>query len=428
MNILFISAYAPSRIRVRPYNFIKALARRSHAVTLICGVTPADSAALDELRPVCQRIVAVPISKTNMALNALRALPGKLPFQAALSFGAPLLEAVRAESRRTRYDVAHIEHLRASALRSAVQGIPVVLDAVDCISLLFERAQHAAPLRARAMTLLDLARTRRYEAHYTKRFDQVLVTSPEDAWAIAELQNLEMEDAEQQYSYRSQAAMLQPQRLWNGSAGSEIAIIPNGVDLDYFAPQRVAHHPATLVFSGKMSYHANVAAALFLGRTIMPRVWAARSTVRLVIAGSAPTREVQALAADPRIIVTGYVDDLRPYIAQSAVAVAPLRYGVGIQNKVLEAMALETPVVAARQVAQSLQAEPGADLLLAEDAAEYAQAILALLDDPIWQTRLGQAGRRYVERYHNWNSAAAQIEHIYAAVTAQRHNGHFIHA
>ncbi len=405
MHILFVSAYTPSRIRVRPYNFIKALARRGHSITLVCGAD--DAAGLEEMRAICWRVIGVPVRKTHLLWNAARALPGDLPFQAALSFGAPLLQVVQHELRRERYAVAHVEHLRASALGYALHSVPAVLDAVDCISLLFERALRGSPsLKSRAMTLLDLARTRHYEAQYTDQYDQVLVSSPEDAWALHTLR----ETQTKRQAYNPAPSLPHP--------SAPIHVVPNGVDLDYFAPQPLARQPETLVFSGKMSYHANEAAALFLGQAIMPLVWAQRPNVRLVIAGSAPTREVRALAADARITVTGYLDDLRPVIAGATLAVAPLRYGVGIQNKVLEAMALETPVVAARQVARALQAQHGVDLLLAQEAPDYAQAILALLDDPGERLRIGQAGRRYVEQYHHWNSAAAQLEQIYRAAGA----------
>jgi len=394
MNILFISAYVPSRIRVRSYSFIKALARRGHQITLVCGATTDDSAAIDELQQICHRVVAVEVSKSQMIANALRALPGELPFQAALSSGPPLLGAVQYEVMNHQYDVAHIEHLRAAALSAALQGLPTVLDAVDSISLLFERAfRHNPGFKSRAMALLDLARTRRYEANYTIRYDQVLVSSPEDAWALRELT-----------------------RFADGEVALDtLHVVANGVDLDYFQPQSVERLPETLVFSGKMSYHANSAAALFLAQEIMPLVWAQRPDVKLTIAGSAPPREIQALSTDPRIAVTGYVADLRPHLAQATLAVTPLRYGVGIQNKVLEAMAMATPVVAARQVTQALQTQENCDLLLAQEAPEYAHAILALLDDTSLRLLLGRAGRRYVERYHNWDSAAAHLETLYTA-------------
>lgn len=403
MRILFVSAYVPSRIRVRPYNFIKALARRGHAITLFCGAGRDDTAALAELRTLCARVVALPVGRQHLAWNTLRALPSEIPLQAALAFGPPLLNALQAEVRRGApdgqpYDVAHVEHLRAAALGVALQRLPAILDTVDSISLLFERAWRAGsttPLKSRLLALLDLARTRRYEAHYPDRYDHLLVSSPEDAWALEALA--------QQFGGAAQRQQMH----------QHLTVVANGVDLRYFAPQPIERAPAELVFSGKMSYHANIAAALFLGQAIMPQVWQQRPDVTLVIAGSSPPREVQALASDKRVTVTGYVEDLRPYVARATLAVAPLRYGVGIQNKVLEGMAMGTPVVAARQVARSIHASDGTELLLATSAEEYAVAISTLLADAGRREAIGAAGRQYVERHHDWDAAAARIEEIY---------------
>ncbi|MCS6842317.1 MAG: glycosyltransferase [Roseiflexus sp.] len=418
MNILFISAYVPSPIRVRPYGFIRALAQRGHRITLVCGANADDGPALNALRDICARIVTVYVSKTEMLWNALRALPSDLPLQAALSFGQRLRDAVRTEDRSGRYDIAHIEHLRASALGYALMRTPAVLDSVDSISLLFERALRGSPsLKSRALALLDLARTRAYEARYTRHFEQIIVSSPEDAWALRTLR-------------RHLGPSLQPKaQRWLTDANDDdtqeaITVVPNGVDLNYFAPQPVARESATIVFSGKMSYHANEAAALHLVRDIMPLVWARRPETRVVIAGSAPPPSVRALAADRRVTVTGYLDDLRPAIAGATLAVAPLRYGVGIQNKVLEAMALATPVVAARQVSRALHAVEGRDLLLADQPHEYANAILSLMDDPQRAAAIGAAGRRYVEQYHTWDAAAERLEWAYSAAieSVQQHN------
>ncbi len=407
MNILFISAYVPSPIRIRSYGFIRTLARRGHRITLVCAADAGDRAALDTLRDVCAKIVTVHISKAEMAWNALRALPGAMPLQAALSFAPRLLDAVRTEDHSGRYDIAHIEHLRAAALGYALQRTPAVLDAVDSISMLFERALRGSPsLKSRSLVLLDLARTRAYEADYTNHFERVIVTSPEDAWALRLLR-----------ATRAQSGAEASTGL-DEAHEDPIAIVPNGVDLDYFTPQTVERAPATLVFSGKMSYHANEAAALFLVRDIMPLVWAVRPETQVIIAGSAPPSSVKALASNRRVTVTGYLDDLRPAIAGATVAVAPLRYGVGIQNKVLEAMALATPVVAARQAARALRVEEGCDLLLAEHPQEYAAAILSLLDDPQRAAALGAAGRRYVEQHHAWEVAVERLERAYAAALA----------
>ncbi len=392
MHILFVTAYVPSPIRVRSYNFIKALVQRGHRVTLVCAATVGDGAALAEMDHICDRVVAVEMNKARMTWNTLCALPGDLPMQAATSAGRPLAHAVRQAVYTGRYDVAHVEHVRAAAMSSTLHSLPRVLDAVDSISLLFERTlRGSASLKSRLIALIDLARTRRYEASYFAHYNQVLVSSPEDAWALQELACLINKRHDVQH----------------------VHVVPNGVDLTYFAPQHVERLANTLIFSGKMSYHANVAAVLLLVRDIMPLVWAEQPDVQVQIVGSAPPRIVRALARDQRISVTGYVADVRPFIARSTLAVCSLRYGVGIQNKVLEAMAMQTPVIAACQVAQALHVQHDCELLLAQTAAQYAQFILELLADAVRRDRLGQAGRQYVAAHHRWDHAAARLEEIY---------------
>jgi glycosyltransferase involved in cell wall biosynthesis len=276
-----------------------------------------------------------------------------------------------------------------------MNGIPTIFDSVDSISLLFERVRHSGPTwRSRLLAGLDLARTRRYEGRLLERYPRVLVTSPQDRDALAVLSTRQDIDG-------------------------RLVVLPNGVDLDYFKPLGTPRDPATLIFSGKMSYHANVAAALDLATQVMPRVWVHRSEARLVIAGKDPTSELLALTADPRITVTGTVPDLRPYLAQATVAVSPIRYGVGIQNKVLEAMAMATPVVSTPQAITALQARPGQDLLVADIPQAIAEIVGALLSDGALRDRIGRAGRHYVETHHNWNLVVEKLESVYREAIAE---------
>jgi glycosyltransferase involved in cell wall biosynthesis len=198
-----------------------------------------------------------------------------------------------------------------------------------------------------------------------------------------------------------------------------LVVLPNGVDLRYFRPMDIARDPATLIFTGKMSYHANLAAALDLTNQVMPRVWAIRSDACLTIAGKDPPRELLALTADPRLTVTGTVPDLRPYLAQATVAVSPIRYGAGIQNKLLEAMAMATPVVSTPQATASLQAQNGRDLWVADTPQTCAEVVLTFLADEGLRQRVGQAGRRYVETCHDWDVAAEQLEQVYQEAITQ---------
>ena len=176
------------------------------------------------------------------------------------------------------------------------------------------------------------------------------------------------------------------------------------------------------MITDKMSYHANVSAALHLVRDIMPLVWEQRPQVKLYIVGANPPRQIRQLADGQggTVEVTGTVPDLRPYLWRASVAVAPVFYGAGIQNKVLEAMACGTPVVATPQACGALEVVPGQDLLVTQDGQEFARDILRLLGNHELAARLRLAARRYVETHHDWNVVAEKLEGNYREVVAQR--------
>jgi len=395
LRILFVSPYLPSQIRVRPYNLIRALAERGHQITLLALEPPGDdTSGLDSLRGWCRSVQTVPLARWRTLWNGLCALPGQTPFQAAYSRSPQMSALIQRTLDETDFDVVHVEHLRGAELSQAVNGIPVVFDSVDSITLLFEQARQSGPTwRSRLMAGLDLARTRRFEGHLLERYARVLVTSPQDGEALLDLSTGQDPDG-------------------------RLVVLPNGVDLDYFRPQDVSREPATLVFTGKMSYHANLAAALDLANQVMPHVWAHRSETRLIIAGKDAPGELLASTTDPRITVTGTVPDLRPYLARATVAVSPIRYGAGIQNKLLEAMAMATSVVSTLQATAALQVRPGRDLLVADTLQACAEAVLTLLADEGLRQRVGQAGRRYVETHHDWDRIVGRLEGVYGDAIA----------
>ncbi len=204
-----------------------------------------------------------------------------------------------------------------------------------------------------------------------------------------------------------------------------VTVLPNGVDLDYFSPSAAPRKPATIVFSGKMSYHANVTAALHLVHDIMPLVWKERPDVDVQIVGRDPPSQVRSFVSRhlSPITVTGSVPDLRCYLQRASLAVAPMSYGAGVQNKVLEAMACATPVVATSQAVSALEACPDEHVLVADDPTDFARQILRLLDDRGLQSRIGQAGRRYVEQHHDWNRIVEQLEGIYRELIGSLESG-----
>ncbi|MBI3943750.1 MAG: glycosyltransferase, partial [Chloroflexi bacterium] len=173
--------------------------------------------------------------------------------------------------------------------------------------------------------------------------------------------------------------------------------------------------PATVLFTGKLSYHANITAALYLVEDIMPLVWRERPDTWVVIAGQGPPNSILRLPGSypGKVEVYSNVPDLRPYQWQATLAVAPLIYGVGISNKVLEALACGTPTIAARHTLSALAAREGEDLLSATDTTTWAANILTLLQRPDLRQKLSINGRAYVEKYHDWKQIARDLVAIY---------------
>ncbi|KQW90197.1 sugar transferase [Massilia sp. Root418] len=186
----------------------------------------------------------------------------------------------------------------------------------------------------------------------------------------------------------------------------------NGVDTVYFAPGAAYDHPyaageQALVFTGAMDYWPNVDAVTWFAQEVLPAVRARHPRAVFYIVGARPASEVQELAALPGVVVTGTVPDVRPYVAHAALCVAPLRIARGIQNKVLEAMAMARTVVVSPQALEGIQAEPGRELLLAADAPAFIAAVNGALDRP--DAAIGRAARATVELLYGWNSHLAQV-------------------
>ena len=403
MNILFIVPYVPTQIRSRSYNLIRFLAGRGNRVTLVTLWTDEqEKQGLGELQQVCEKVYGLPMPAWRSLWNCVAALPTNKPLQAVYSWNLQLAnqasKLAMEGNGKGGFDVVHVEHLRAvqyglylkSQLANTAGDLPIVWDSVDSISLLFRQAKvESKSLFSRILTHFELGRTERYEGWLLDRFDRVLVTSPVDQKALVDLAPA-------------------------GGQPPEVTVLRSGVDLDFFRPNIVVpREPASVVISGKMSYHANIAMALNFVQRIMPLVWQERPEVKVYVVGKDPAAQVQALGADPRVEITGTVSDIRPYLWKASLAAAPLSYGAGIQNKVLEAMACGTPVVASSQAVSALAVIPAQDACVADNPADFAGAVLALLNDAPMRTSLGHAGRAYVTKHHDWDGKAAQLESIY---------------
>ncbi len=368
----------------------------------------------------------------------MSAIPQPLPLQAVYSWEPALAQQVLRTMLQADppFDVLHVEHLRgaryglwiAEQLRRQGQLVPVVWDSVDCISHLFQQAsQHSKSGLSRLVSRLELGRTQRYEPWLVEQFDRTLVTSDLDRRALLDLADDErrMTNDERRIAgngHPSSVARRPSSVARRPSSDYRIRTLPNGVDLDYFRPMPIERDRETIILTGKMSYHATITAARFLIDEIMPRVWQELPNVRVEIVGSHPTREVMALANrhSERVNVTGHVPDLRIHLARATLSVAPVVYGAGIQNKVLEAMAMATPVVATPQAVAALAVRDGDNVSVGRDAPQFAGHVVSLFRNRLARVKQGDCGREYVETEHDWKCAAERLEDIYGEVTPGR--------
>ncbi len=398
MRILFVASRPPyppiQGDRLRAYHLLRHLRPRHH-ITLVAPVlaarlTPEEDAANAAL---AHAWVPVPVGRSHWLRALLRYPFSPLPLQTLL-FAAPALHrTVQRLLAQQAFDVLHVQLARlAPVAQSSPPGVARVLDFIDALSLNMARRATREPWPRRAFFRLEARRMARYERALLRTFHQAVITSPADRTVIGDFANLH--------------------------------VIPNGVDVDAFAFHPGPREPGLIVFTGRMGYFPNEEAAVYFATQIFPRVRQAVPQARFVIVGADPSPRVRRLATLPGVEVTGRVPRVQDYLARAQVAVAPMRSGTGIQNKVLEAMAVGAAVVATPYALGGLAARPGEHLLVADEAEAFAAQVVRLLGEPALGRRLARAARAYVEAHHAWAQAAARLEAVYARAMQQAAGGH----
>jgi glycosyltransferase involved in cell wall biosynthesis len=395
MKIAFVVPYVPNLIRTRPYNLIVHLAVLGHEVEVFTvGSGPQDLQDVETLRKKCKAVHFFSQPVWRSFWNSVLAVPSSQPLQTVYSWHGGMAQTLAGRIVRKEFNVVHVEHLRGSRyarfIKTEIPSMPVVWDSVDCISHLFQQASgQSSSFFGKFVTRFELPRTRKAEGNLICGFDQVLVTSTTDKNALLELTPKDKRP-------------------------SPISVLPNGVDLDYFRPNpEIERDAETMIFSGKMSYHANISMVKYLVAEIMPRVWKVCPATRLIIVGKDPSFDIKEFEKNPLITVTGTVDDIRPFLWRATVSVVPLLYGAGIQNKILEAMATGTPVVTTSRTLSALEAQPGKEILIADTADAFSLEVLRLLENKDLRNEIGSAGLAYVQKNHAWKNITSRLVEVY---------------
>jgi sugar transferase (PEP-CTERM/EpsH1 system associated) len=375
--------------KIRAFHQIRALAER-HRVSLLT-LTDSEVPDLAPLEAMCERVEVFPISRpagyARAVLGAWRRQPLTLSFFESEELAARVRELARSE----RFDVAVVYCSAMAPYAALAPDVPAVLDMVDVDSAKWAQYARFAPLPLRPVYALEARRLRRYEASLAGQFQRVVLATGNET------------------------------RLYKAQAPAARAVtILNGVDVDYFQPLDLpkSSHP-TLVFTGQMDYFANVDGVTWFAREIFPKLRAQVPEVELLIVGRSPVPAVRALGELPGIQVTGAVGDVRPFLARAWVFVAPLRIAQGVQNKVLEAMASNVPVVASERVLAGIADggfRSGRDLLAASSEEGYVRAIAALIADERERERLAECARQRLVATYRWAPNLDRFEDLVGAV------------
>lgn len=300
-----------------------------------------------------------------------------------------LSSALTAADRTGEFDLIVIHTPFLSGYLPAITKTPVVLQAIDCMSSWFRQAASVETgLLKRWHLRLESRKATWVEQNVYSLARAVTLVSPVDADIIA-------------------------QHL----PAARVHVVTNGIDLPLFPMLNEPPDPATVIFSGVMDYAPNVDAVRRFYREVWPDLVASRPTVKWLIVGKNPTADVRSLAAaDQRITVTGYVDQLRPYFQRATVVISPLNIGTGFKNKVLEALALGRPMVVSPISLPGTSAADGVHLLVADRPTEWVTKINSLLDNRQEQLRLASNGRRLAEN-SDWSVVAGHYEQLYQQVS-----------
>jgi len=365
--------------KLRAFHQIKHLSR--HHEIILCALN--DGVLHEDAIPVLKKYVKavhiIPISKITIVFNLIKALFSWKPLQVGYFYNP-----YSARKVHKLIDQYKPDHIFCQLIRVAeyVKDIPIpkTLDYQDVFSKGVERRLAISPFYLKPFLKIEYQRLLRYEHMAFEAFDHKIIISAPDRDLIPH-----------------------PDK-------NKIVVVANGVDTDFFKPVE-AQKQFDLVFTGNMGYPPNIKSAEFLVNEILPKIRAHKPDLRLLIAGANPHLRVMVLKS-PQIEVSGWVPDMRDCYAAARIFIAPMQIGTGLQNKLLEAMAMQIPCITSPLAFHALNAKEGEEILVASTPDEYARHILFLLNNPEKAQQIAKKGFDFVHRNFNWDNETDKIEQL----------------
>lgn len=393
MRILALSSWWPeppdNGIRLRITHLLRALAREHEVHLIALSQRPVQPEEVQRLEQVCASVRATPqrgspLTRTGIMASLWLPEPASVRATWNLEFERLLVESAAS----VRPDLVIAFEFATAPYARRLTGVPWVLEALEVAHLL-EQYIRAGPAGRRLRSWLTWAKHRRYVKYLLSNC--LACTTP---------------SAREQDYIRAFAPRSLP-----------ITVVPNGADVETCAGDWGEPEPGTLIYPGALTYDANHDAMAFFLGACFPLIRAGFPDVRLRITGKAEPEQRESLPTLEGVEFTGYVPDVRPVIARSWAEVVPLRRGGGTRLKVLEALALGTPVVSTSKGIEGLDLDHGQHILVADSAVDFAEATLRLLAEPSLRHRLAQTGRQRVRERYDWRMIGRQLNDLIREVT-----------
>ncbi|MBI5652425.1 MAG: glycosyltransferase [Chloroflexi bacterium] len=400
MKILFLTQIVPyppdSGPKVKTYHVLRYLAEQGHQVTLASFVRAHEKPALEHLAQFCAAIQPVALQRSRVYdLRAYVAgLQTGLPFLITRD-DFPAMRARIAQLASEPFDIIHADQLNMAQYalqfrRARNARAKLVFDAHNAVYEIVARARQTAPFFARPILALEARRLEQYEGGIVSQFDQTLAVSEIDRRALI------------------------------SAAGRDapIAVIPIAVDCAQLPPVARAAASQNILTVSTLFYPPNADGVRWFLREVLPRVRAQMPNATVAVVGPRPPRDLVELGArDPdHIHVPGYVPDLQPSFARAALMVVPVRAGSGMRVRILEALARGMPIVTTTTGVEGIDAINGEHLLVADESAQFADAVVRLLKNPSEGERLARNGRRLVEEKYDWQVALPKLQAVYQSL------------
>lgn len=398
MRILFLSALFPyppdNGTRIRAYNLLKQLSCH-HELDLVAfghyGKTPHGA----DLRDLCRSVHVVPYTVYDpRRLQALLGYFSPTPRSLVDTHSYEMADVVRQHLMQNQRDVVIACTLGTARYVPKAACAPAVLDEFQAAAHMYGAYLSGGGLR-HLRAKLTCAKLRRYVARLVRRFDACTVASDVEGDILRGMAR----------GYDS------------------VSVIPNGVDVDHYRRGLARPMPGTLVYTGALTYSANYDAVQYFLTDILPGIRTAVQDARFAVTGATRSVALDRLPVSQGVTYTGYLDDVRPTIAGSWALVVPLRMGGGTRLKILEAMALGTPVISTSKGAEGLDVTPEQDILIADGPALFAAQTVRLLQNPQLRERLAENGRRLVEQKYSWVEIGRKFNDLLRTVVRERGRG-----